>query len=247
MLKYAPYSFSRISKWTQCPRAFKYHYIDKIGEWKTSIALDRGKFIHCLLEFDGDMEKVKASDDFRRVKKSGFMAPNDYKECIQIYKEFRDGKIGQWIKQKTQMFNELPIAIDKSLKVVPYDDPSVIFRGFIDKVIRDENTLILIDYKTGKYKPDMKWDQLLYYGIALFNSMPFDKIVLINAFVEHQKINKETIYRGDIKRYQKALLTNIKNIEDDIVFPKNETALCDWCEFQDICINSKNEIDEIPF
>ncbi len=240
MLKYGPYSFSRMNKWVQCPRAFKYHFIDKIGEWKSSLALDRGKFIHCLLEFSGDIEKVKASDDYRRVKKSGFMQPEDFKECIEIYKKFKASKMGIWIDSRTQMFNELPIAMNKNLETIPYDDKDTIFRGYIDKVIRDNDTLILIDYKTGKYKPDMSWDQLLYYGISLFSDMPFDKIVLMNVFVEHDKVNKEVLLRKDIKKYQKALLTNISSIEKDTVFPKNETALCHWCEFEGICLNQPN-------
>lgn len=235
-LKYAPYSHSRIAAWQTCPRKFKYAYIDKIGQAVKVLALDRGSFIHCLLEFDGDMDKVKKSRDFKEVKARGIMKPADFKECINVYKNFRDGKIGAWIKDRTQMFNELPIAMNKELNVIPYSDKDVIFRGYIDKIIRDDDTLYLMDYKTGKYRPDMKWDQLLYYGISLFNSMPYNKIVLMNVFVEHNKFNKETIYREDIKKYQKALLTNIQSIEKDTEFCKNETALCNWCEFQDTCM-----------
>ncbi|MEA2022434.1 MAG: PD-(D/E)XK nuclease family protein, partial [Candidatus Caldatribacteriota bacterium] len=139
---------------------------------------------------------------------------------------------------KINMFNELPIAMDKNLNIQEYNSEKIIFRGYIDKVIRDKDTLILIDYKTGKYKPDMQWDQLLYYALALFNSMPFDKILLMNVFVEHNKYNKQALYRTDIKKYQKVLLTNIKNIEADITFNKEETALCDWCVFQNMCLKS---------
>jgi RecB family exonuclease len=138
------------------------------------------------------------------------------------------------------MFNELAIGMNKNLEVIPYDDNDVIFRGYIDKIIRKDDTLILIDYKTGKYKKDMKWDQLLYYGISLFNMMPYDKIVLMNVFVDHLKFNKTVLNRSDIKKYQKALLTNITTIEKDQDFNKNETALCDWCEYREICL-SENE------
>ncbi|MCD6435704.1 MAG: PD-(D/E)XK nuclease family protein [Clostridiales bacterium] len=238
MLKYSPYSFSKINTHTSCARKFQFQYIDKLGVFQSSIALDRGKFIHCLLEFNGDIKKVKASNDYKQVKESGIMIADDYKECIQIYREFKQSKIGTWIDSKTQMFNELSVAMNKKLEVIPYDDKEVIFRGYIDKVIRDDDTLILIDYKTGKYRPEMKWDQLLYYGVALFSQMPFDKIVLMNVFVEHNKINKETIYRKDLKKYQKALLTNIKNIEQDTIFEKNETTLCNWCGFQELCIST---------
>jgi RecB family exonuclease len=125
--------------------------------------------------------------------------------------------------------------MDKYLNVVDYDSKDTIFRGYIDKVIAHNDTLILIDYKTGKVKPDMRWDQLLYYGIALFSLMPFDKILLMNVFVETGDYNKQVLYRKDIKKYQKALLINIKNIEQTQKFKKNETNLCDWCDYRSRC------------
>lgn len=252
-MKFAPYSYSKINTWLQCPRKFKYQYVDKIGTFESNIALDRGKFIHCLLEFNGDLNQVKNSGDYKKVLKSGIMSKDDYKDCIQIYRNFKSSKIGLWIDSKEQMFNELPIGMDKFLNIREYSNPENIFRGYIDKVIRDHNTLILIDYKTGKYKEDMNWDQLLYYGIALFSQMPFDNILLMNVFVEHLRFNKTLLKREDIKKYQKVLLTNIKNVEDDTIYDKNETALCNWCPFQKTCLkdNSKIEIeidlDDIPF
>ncbi len=238
MLKYAPYSYSRISTWSTCPRKFKYTYIDKLGGPVRVLALDRGNFLHCLLEHDGDIENVKKSRAFKEIKKNKIMTSDDIQECIGIYKSFKGSKIGKWINEKTQIANELSISMNKNLEIIPYGHNDTIFRGHIDKVVRDGDTLILIDYKSGKFRPDMKWDQLLYYGVAMFNSMPFDKIILMNVFIEHEKFNKEVIYRKDLKLYQKALLTNIKDIESDNKFNKNETPLCDWCEFVDICKNS---------
>ena len=108
------------------------------------------------------------------------------------------------------MFNELSIGMNKNLEIISYEDKNVIFRGFIDKIIRKDNTLILIDYKTGKYHKDMKWDQLLYYGISLFNMMPYDKIVLMNVFVEHLKFNKTALYRKDVKKIPKSIINKHK-------------------------------------
>ncbi len=248
-MKYTPYSFSKMNTWLQCPRKFRYQYIDKIGTFESSIALDRGKFIHTLFEFEGNLEQVKNSGDYKKVLKSGLMSKDNYRECIQIYKDFKKSKLSLWIDSKIQMFNELPIAMDKFLDTKDYNSPDVIFRGYVDKVIRDGDTLILIDYKTGKYKEDMLWDQLLYYGLTLFSQMPFDKIILMNVFVEHIKFNKTILHRSDIKKYQKALLTNIKDIESDTSFDKNETQLCNFCQFQKTCFGlvEDGDEDDMPF
>ncbi len=237
MLKYAPYSFSRINTWASCPKKFDYQYVQKIGKFQDSLALSRGKLIHSMLEHNGNMKAVKESDDFRQVKKSNILSKEDYQECIQVYKTFKEGKIGKWIDARTQMFNELPIAMDKTMEVVPYNNSenNVIFRGYIDKIVREDDLLILIDYKTGKYKPQMPFTQLMYYGISLFSQLPFDKILMMNVFVEHNQVNKQILHRDDVKKYQRALLTNIREIETTTKWEKNETPLCGWCQFEDIC------------
>ena len=234
-LKYAPYSFSRINTYNQCPRKFKFQYIDKLGVFTPSKALDRGKLIHSLLEHNGDLNKVMKTSDWAQIRNNKVLTKDDIKEAIETYNTFKNSKIGKWIDSKTQMFNELAIAMDKHLDIQDYNADNVLFRGYIDKVIRDEDTLILIDYKTGKYKPDMPWDQLMYYGIALFNSMPFDKIIMLNVFVDHQKVNKQILRREDQKKYQKTLITNIAEIEKDTEFKKIETKLCEYCDFFSIC------------
>ena len=73
-MKYAPYSASRLAVYEQCPRKFKYKYVDKIPvPFEPSLALTRGKVIHSLLEFHGKMtlkeniQKLK-EDKHRGVK-----------------------------------------------------------------------------------------------------------------------------------------------------------------------------------
>ena len=191
-MKYAPYSYSRINTWNQCPKKFKFAYIDKVGTYESSLALDRGQFIHLLLEHDGDLKKIKNTKEIKELKRSGILQKEDYQNCYDIFKEFKHSKIGTWIENKTQMFNELPIAMDKHLNVIPFDSSDVIFRGYVDKIVRQDDTLVLIDYKSGKYKPQMPFEQLMYYGISLFSLMPYDKILMMYVFVE-QKISESII------------------------------------------------------
>lgn len=239
MLKYAPYSFSKINVYNHCPKKFDFQYIRKIGKFISAKALDRGKLIHSFLEHQGNIEDVKASSDYSQVIQSGMLSQDERKDAYKSYKTFTNSDVFKWIDSKTAIFREYPIGMDKHLNIKGYSDMDVIFRGYIDHVCVDEetNTLMIIDWKTGKYKEqeDQSWEQLLYYGISLFSKMPFDNILMMYAYVDHGKVNKKILKRENIKKYQKALLTNIKNIETASKFDKNEDYLCNWCEFMSVC------------
>jgi CRISPR/Cas system-associated exonuclease Cas4 (RecB family) len=70
--------------------------------------------------------------------------------------------------------------------------------------------------------------------------MPHDKIVLIYAYVDHQKINKKVVYRKDIERYKTEMFKKIEKIERETEFPKEISGLCNFCDFQDYCMKDKD-------
>jgi len=140
---------------------------------------------------------------------------------------------------------------------VPKPDTSdnAMFRGFIDAAYLDEtsNTPIIVDWKTGKLKSKehQSWQQLLFYATVLFKLMPYDRIVLMYAYVEHDKVNTKVLHRKDLHKYEKALMDTIFKVENDFTYPKNETPLCNYCEFQAHCVNDTTldglDSEEIPF
>ncbi len=244
LLKYAPYSYSRINTWLQCPRKFRYSYVEKIVKWETSAPLDRGKLVHSILEHSDSpkiskevFDKVKKTQDWRDIQEHDILTLDDYKKCIKMSTDFKASKMGVFLDSCEPVAKEMSIGMDKTLEIVSYTSPDAIFRGYIDLVVRKGDNLIICDYKTGKYKPDMSWDQLLYYAIAMFSVTPpeVEEITIMNLFVEHLKVNKTTLNRKDINKYKKALFTNIANIEKDTKFEKNETTLCNWCQYQPLC------------
>ena len=266
MKKYAhtPYSYSKIASYLQCARKFKYSYVDKIKvPWTDNIATQRGKLIYCIFEFERDLDKIKASDDFKSIKQKKILDAAAIKGCFTVYDKFIKSAPGRQILAKKRLFAEMPIGLDESLNFMAYDkytkesqQPDNLFlRGFVDdaRVVPDVDTsMILIDWKSGKYKTKehQDWTQLLYYGIAFFGANPnLEKIILCYAYVEHDKLNLKPIYRKDLDKYKTALHNTVNKIEADVCFEKKETALCDYCDYQDLCMKDEFNIseDEIPF
>lgn len=251
-MKYTPYSFSKISTWFSCPRRFKYNYIDKIKtEWVRSIPLERGTLIHLIFELERDIPAIKAHKDFKEIKQRGILDGPAIKGCFEVYDNFVKSKAGQSLMSKKRLFAEMPLGLSHDLEIMEYNPSdkegidNLFLRGYIDSAVISEgkegkdDTLIVIDWKSGKYKTkdQQEWDQLLYYAIGLFSKMPFNKIILAYAYVEHDKMNLKEVYRSDIEKYKAALYNNVNKIESDTVFEKNESALCNWCDYQNHCDN----------
>ena len=240
VLKYKPYSYSKMATHQQCPAKFKFKYIDKIPVEKLPHKhLDKGKFIHLLLEHNGDLTKVKQEREFKEILEHKILTKDDFKEYLQTYKKFINSKIGQAITSRKELVKELPVGLTPELEMTDYDAEDAILRGYIDAAYVDEktDTLLLVDWKTGKVPEDTNFQQLMFYGISLFSKMPYDKIVIMYAYIEHNKVKKTVLSRADLPKYKKALNQLIEKIESDTVFEKNESALCQFCDFQNVCIN----------
>jgi CRISPR/Cas system-associated exonuclease Cas4 (RecB family) len=240
--KYAPYSYSKIKTFEDCPRKFKYQYIDKIPiERKPQKHFDRGKMFHLLLEHEGDLKSVQKTKDWEEIKEHKLLDSNDIKNIYSIYKQFVSTKPGKDIVTKKMLLKEFPLGLNVDLEVVKYDSPDVVLRGYIDAcyITDRDDVCVLVDWKSGKYVPkdQQSYAQLLWYSLGMFSLNPLlEKIVLVFAYVEHKKINTKVVYRKDIHKYKKALFDKIQKIEEEKEFPKNEGTLCDWCDYREICI-----------
>ena len=238
--KYTPYSFSKISTWEQCPRKFKYQYINKLPVERTpQIHLDRGKFIHLLLEHDGDLEKLKKTKDWKEIKEHGLMSKDAIKDSYWTYLKFKESYTGKSILKRKSLLKEFPLGLNENLEIIEYDSKDVVLRGYIDAMYVDEktDTLIVVDWKTGKVPEKQSYKQLLFYSLGIFSKMPeeYDKILLVYAYIDHQVINKQVLYRKDLERYKKALYDNIEKIESDTEFVKEESGLCQFCDYFLVC------------
>jgi len=202
---------------------------------------DRGKLFHLLLEYNGDLKTIKKTKEFQEIKEHQLLDTNQIKEIYQIYKTFISSKPGKDIISKEVFMKEFPLGLNKDLELVPYGDDNVLLRGYIDAcyLIPDrDDVCLVVDWKSGKYKSKehQSYAQLLWYSLGLFSKNPhLEKILLVFAYVEHNKINTKTVQRKDINRYKQALYNTIDKIEQDQEFEKNETTLCQYCDYFEVC------------
>ena len=247
------YSPSRIGAFDKCKLSYKYQYIDELESDIETIESFRGDIVHQTLE------------EFYKLVKGGAVRPKEwvlnkyqelweknYTDSIKIVKKaltaddyFNQGKqclIDYY--DRYYPFNQTKIV--KTEHNVPfkvkYDGVEYPFTGRLDRLDWNdkENIFEIHDYKVTntlmtRKEADEDW-QLGLYHIAVREKWPDIKKLKL---VWHSLLfNKELISSRtevQIDELQKRVIEKIREIESCKDFLPQKSALCDWCDFQNIC------------
>lgn len=233
MAKYAPYSYSKISTFKSCPLKFKFQYIDKIPGKMDTAALIKGRTIHYLIE-NSHLNENDYSEEMKQNIK-------DYPEALEIKKNFEQSELGiKYLKNIDKpATNEYKIGLSNLLEASEYSKDSL-FNGIIDYICVKSGILYLCDFKSGKCRDVryMDYNQLLFYAIYFFQKYKIKKIIISFIYVEHNLENDLELNIEYLDNYKRELLTNICQIENCIDFKPKTSALCDYCSFQEICVEN---------
>lgn len=221
-MKYAPYSFSKLSTHKQCNRKFKYNYLDKAPKGKVDMtALLKGGAVHSILEHYPNDSDHKLAPKYQHIADA-----------------FVRSKLGEkyLTQNSTREFN---FGLTHDLEPCAYSDKAALFRGSVDFVCVIDGVLHLCDWKSGKYK-EPKWqeyDQLMFYAIYFFQTYKTINTIKISyVYVEHVDMENDIILeRTYLDTYISQLKELIDCAENDVDFNKNVTLLCDYCDFKLHC------------
>jgi putative RecB family exonuclease len=245
------YSHSRLAVFENCPRAYKFAYIDKpdIEEFETADAFTGSRVHEVLQRLYEDLkhEKHDSLDDLLayydelweknwsdkiRIVKEG-LKPEQYKQvgkrCIRgYYQRYEPFDQGQTVA------TELPVTIE-------LDDRRL--RGHIDRLTAFPNGFYEIhDYKTSQYLPPqhaLDTDrQLALYQIGVQQRWrDVERVDLVwhyLAFDKEARSERTGDQIEELKRSVLSLIRQIERAEELDEFPVKK-GYCDWCGFQDLC------------
>lgn len=230
MLKFSPYSYSKIDTFMQCPNKFKLNYIDKISVFNTNKALEKGTRVHEIIEF---FEPTS----YWKLGKFEYSLLEESEQLLveQIGIDFCNSELGKkYLMHSGALGHELKIGLDTRLQICNYFDDKAMLRGKIDFAIKDGNKLIVVDWKTGKVKEQayMSNDQVLLYAIWAFNMFP--DVIEVQAdyvYVEHNDFYSFNFKRDDYKNFTRNYASKIKAIETEEMFNKKTGPLCAYCDY----------------
>jgi len=253
------YSNSKISTYENCPYKYKLHYIDKVKvDVPTTIEAFMGDIVHQTMEFLYKNKKFK-----KRVAKNILIKfyrdlwEKNYSDDILIVKADKE-KVGadnyrkmgeKFISDyydRMKPFEQITILGLETTDRMTLPDGNQ-WHVRIDKLGCDsKGNYFVCDYKTNARMKDQEEAdsdrQLALYSIWVKDKFKDAKSVKL---IWHMlAFNKDAISeRTDkqLKKLQEDVCKIIKEIENAKEFPRNQTALCDYCVYKEMCPSFKHE------
>ncbi|MNW40407.1 PD-(D/E)XK nuclease superfamily protein [compost metagenome] len=243
------FSHSRVSSYVKCPAQYKYRYIDQLRpvhgpDADTDVIV--GNALHTGAEHGQDRMLEWYYKQFPIID------DNHINESIKLIvllpklQDFLDALEGEFIHEY----------------LIDQDD----FKGFVDLIVKnDDGTVDIYDYKYSNNVSDyVKSEQLHLYKFYLeregfkVNRMAFIFVPKFRTMGRYAKIKpkkNETFhdFRKRISAAVEPLKIDVRYIDYDIEkvhsfeksckeaasatsFPKNPSFLCDWCDYQNYCL-----------
>ena len=216
------FSFSSLSLYNTCPFAYKLSYIDKVKPVR-STALVKGSNVHSILEKYPEIQEKEYK----------------FNENL-IVSNFLNSEIGNYFKDvllNKKTAREFKFGLTRDFENDTFKDS--FFHGIIDLIFFENDELNLCDYKTGKFKENEDFSQLLSYSLYFKN---YDKIKINYLYVEHNKINSKVVTKEDIEKTQDFIIKTTDIISEDKVFKRNCGKHCSWCQFSEKCDEMLTEL-----
>lgn len=259
----AVYSHSRLACFETCPLQYKLAYIDKIDRDQQSIEAFVGSRFH------EAMEKLYKELKFKTYSLKELLAYYDeqwdkeYTEDIMIAKKDRTAKdyknvgkkcIEDYYKRYEPFTQDRVLGIEQAIQIDLKGDGKYQLKGYVDRIAQTtDDTYEIHDYKTSGHLPIQKYldedRQLALYQLGIENMWnDVKKVRLVWHYVVFDKEMSSTRTRAQLEALKKETINLIDKIESTKEFLPNESNLCDWCSYQDLCPKKKHlcKVEALP-
>ena len=204
-----PWSYSALTAFETCPRRYELTRVTKEVVEKQTEATLWGNKVH------------KALEDFANGAKP---LPDDLKRYEKYVKKIFTYEGKRVVEQR--------MAIDKNFRPTKWMAKDVWCRGIIDIGVVGSDVAYLLDWKTGKRKPDS--DQLKLFAALAFAHYPWvDKIVTGFIWLKDLQFDKEVFTRDQIPDIWDEFFPRLKRLEQAYTNDKwiaKPSGLCkNWC------------------
>lgn len=245
------YSHSQLEKFEACPRQYKFIYVDRIRRYEEGVEAFLGSRFHETMEFlyrersfrivpleellafyeKSWAEKWHAAVRIRDERRT----PDEYRLSGRVYIEsyyrrhhpFEEGRV---------------LGLERAIRF-PLDEAGrYAFKGVIDRLMKaPDGAFEIHDYKAGGTLPDQsKFDtdrQLAIYQIGVQKLWPDEarEVRLIWHYVAFDMEMRSKRTPDELRALTENTMRLIDRIQAEAAFAPNETALCGWCSYWDLC------------
>ncbi|MFA5024354.1 MAG: ATP-dependent DNA helicase, partial [Patescibacteria group bacterium] len=250
------FSFSQLAAFSTCPLQYKFAFILRVPAPTDKASLIFGRVLHnTLYNFFLPLiaDQKKQANLFGDNKKSNSQELLDEKRLLDIYQEFwqTDGYHNKeerelYYKKGLDSLKKFLAAYQKAAateilfleKKFSFQIGAETVKGTIDRVDKlADGTLEIIDYKTGKSKTKLDFNekrQLILYQLFLEEFLQIKVSALSYYYLESGEKFTFTPTEKEIDRLKEEVVSEITEIKKRQFIPK-PSMMCNFCDFNTIC------------
>lgn len=246
------FSPSKLATYENCPRRYRYRYVDKIKSETQSVEAFVGDCAHKALEalYDGVQhgktlplsEVLEVFAERWRQKWSPAVVIRSKKYSADDYQKVGRDCVEGYYRSHAPFDGDKTVGIEKRVGF-PIEVGGETYRieGFVDRLaLAPDGAFEIHDYKTSQNLPtqaDVDADrQLAIYELAVRTNWPdAHEVRLVWHYLRFNKSlrsKRDSEARASLKSDIAATIAAIKS---DHRFEPKQSALCDWCEYREIC------------
>ncbi len=247
------YSISRIESFEKCPLQYKYRYIDKVPLKVVTIEAFLGTQVHETLKefYDFIRNRIVKPKEWLLSKYDELWKKN-FEDSIKIVKKelsaeeyYQKGKksLADYYEEYQPFDRTKIVKTEESIYFnMKRNSEEYSFVGILDRLDWNDKEKIfeIHDYKTSSTlmtQEEADQDhQLPIYQLALMSKWPeAEKAKLVWHYLLFNKQIVSSRTKKQLSEVQDKVVERIQIIEDSEEFIPHKSALCDWCDFQEIC------------
>ncbi|MCY4492959.1 MAG: PD-(D/E)XK nuclease family protein [Acidimicrobiaceae bacterium] len=237
----------------QCPRRWRFRYIDRLQDPPGEDAL-AGSFAHRVLELlmqrEPSQRTVAQARVIARSEWPETEAAEDYQALRHDEEQSRRFRWKAWTAVEGLWHLEDPakVEVQATEQGVEAELAGVPFRGIVDRIETEVDGIVVTDYKSGKAPPyryrRSRLDQVLLYAAAVEAStgeMPVRARLLylgqrtIGMDVNHEEIDAVTEKLA-------GTWSEIRTACSEDEFEPRTGPLCGWCPYVSMCPQGAAEV-----
>ena len=244
---------SSASTFQQCPKRWKMRYMDRLPDPPGQAAL-AGTFAHLVLE-----HLLQAPTPDRTVENAKVLArqcwpeiEND-KDFVALELDEAESRHFRWISWKAieglwTLENPQDVVVEATEQLIDAEIDGVPFRGIVDRLDREDDGLVVSDYKSGKApRPryvEGRLAQVLLYAAAIANDLGERprraRLLYLGQRTVEAEVTDEALeaVSVDLKQTWTSMTSSCASGE----FDAKTGPLCGWCPFVGQCDEGTAEV-----
>lgn len=210
------HSYSSMKQFENCPKRYYHQRIEKSVKDEGGEASRHGEQVHKALE-DNVRDNTPLPPALRK-----------YESVCAVVKEKSLGG---------EIVPEMEMTLNEQLKPTGWWDSDAWIRSKLDVLITKGDKAVVLDWKTGKRRPDPF--QLELFSLQVFAHYEhIDKVYSSFVWLPDQTTDMVIHYRNEAANLWEETMTRIKRIEDAQKhdnWPAKPSGLCNYCPCKSFC------------